>query len=263
MMWRRNTGEWLEMRTQRLGDEWKSRAWVVSRVAGRLAAGAKHAVYRPTGTEAAAQCALAAPGQHLFPQQTSTANCGGPHLRATCREPQYRTRPAPRRLALCQSHTTLQVPWTRLGLVKHCLFSARRHRSRLHSSPSRSILPRQQIAPALPDVCACQNIAPASPQCSKSDVLYHKVVALPCRSPPPRCHCYTATHIHTHAASPSAGSAPGASCRTTLDFPAAWAARLGSISLSNMILCAPGMLPRLHGPRLRITTALSHTCPPD
>ena len=64
-MWRRNTGEWLRCGRNDWATNGKAAVGRVSRVAGRLAAGAKHAVYRSTGTEAAAQCALAAPGQHL------------------------------------------------------------------------------------------------------------------------------------------------------------------------------------------------------
>ena len=55
----------------------------------------------------------------------------------------------------------------------------------------------------------------------------------------------------------------GPCTNSALQLPAAWAARLGSTLLSNMILWPCGMLTRLHGPGPCITAVLLHTCAPD
>ena len=164
-----------------------------------------------------------------FPQQTSTANCGEPHLRASCREPQIPHTTSARRLALCQSHIAPQVPWTRLELVKPRLFSQRSPPS-VALAHSRPILPRQQIAPAY------QTSAPArrSPPVLASDFLYHVGLALPCRfSPlPPSLlasllRCFTASLLHGHTRRPTLG---GPSSRRIFVEPHSTPSSMGSVS---------------------------------
>ena len=206
MMWRRNTGEWLRCGRNDWATNGKAAVGRVSRVAGRLAAGAKHAVYRSTGTEAAAQCALAAPGQHLSHSKPRQP-IAGDRICAQLVESPNTAHDQRLDASLSVNRTQRCRCPGRDSSPSNIACSALAAIGRACPPPAgRSCLASRLLLP-------CQTSAPA--RTSRPPVLEKRL-------PVPQSRCLTvsllpAVTASTHAASPSAGSAPGASCRTTLD----------------------------------------------
>lgn len=197
-----------------------------------------------------------AKGQLWSSQQMGRANCGESHLSATL-SLSHHTQPR---------HTRLTPPATSDQRAPHpspnnasspsthahaCPSPAQRqsHNVALHTHISRQLItivyPRH--GPHPPRACPRAHIPQPSPVFCTTTTNYHR-----------HCHC------HTPPLPPPVLLCPALPYPHPYPHPhhgqrvsvAAW--------LSNMVLRAPGMLPRLHGPLSPCTTAaLLHTCPPD
>ena len=184
-------------------------------------------------------------------QQSSSANCGEPHLGATSSSASTTSTHAQttsdRRLESPSYHAiTLLAP----GVIDHWNIRT----SSLACAPSLI----QLLLPCDHYSCSCSTDT-ALPSAVPQGRLLLPVL----RCAPALLN--TLTHLFAPSRLPSRlfHRERGPCTSSALRLPAAWAARLGSILLSNMILWPCGMLTRLHGPGPCITTVLLHTCAPD